>query len=84
LLAYAVGFGGSMVWFGTSAGVALSDMFPEARSVGAWIRHGWHVALAYVAGFFVLLALLGWMPTHRRADGQPLAATAVSHATPGR
>ena len=28
-LAYAVGFGGSMIWFGSSAGVALSTMFPE-------------------------------------------------------
>ena len=34
LLAYAVGFGGSMIWFGSSAGVALSNMYPEARSVG--------------------------------------------------
>ena len=33
-LAYAVGFGGSMIWFGSSAGVALSNMFPEAKSVG--------------------------------------------------
>ncbi|HVE88472.1 MAG TPA: citrate transporter, partial [Burkholderiaceae bacterium] len=30
-LAYAVGFGGSMIWFGSSAGVALSSMYPEAR-----------------------------------------------------
>ncbi|HXI87456.1 MAG TPA: hypothetical protein VNH64_08355, partial [Parvularculaceae bacterium] len=29
-LAYAVGFGGSMIWFGSSAGVALSNMYPEA------------------------------------------------------
>ena len=36
-LAYAVGFGGSMIWFGSSAGVALSSMYPEAKSVGAWI-----------------------------------------------
>ena len=43
-LAYAVGFGGSMIWFGSSAGVAISNMFPEAKSVGAWLRHGWHVA----------------------------------------
>ena len=34
-LAYAVGFGGSMIWFGSSAGVALSNMYPEAKSVGA-------------------------------------------------
>src|SRR6476469_7997648 len=31
-LAYAVGFGGSMIWFGSSAGVALSNMYPEAKS----------------------------------------------------
>jgi len=61
-LAYAVGFGGSMLWFGSSAGVALSNMYPEAKSVGQWMRHGWHVAVAYVAGFFVMLALLGWHP----------------------
>ena len=61
-LAYAVGFGGSMIWFGSSAGVALSNRFPEARSVGAWLRGGWHVALGYVVGFFVLLLTLGWHP----------------------
>ena len=61
-LAYAVGFGGSMVWFGSSAGVALANMYPEARSVGAWLKGGWHVAVAYVIGFFVLLALVGWHP----------------------
>ena len=54
-LAYAVGFGGSMIWFGSSAGVALSNMYPEAKSVGLWLRHGWHVAVAYVVGFFVML-----------------------------
>jgi Na+/H+ antiporter NhaD/arsenite permease-like protein len=61
-LAYAVGFGGSMIWFGSSAGVALSNMYPEAKSVGAWLKGGWHVALGYVVGFFVLLAVLGWHP----------------------
>jgi Na+/H+ antiporter NhaD/arsenite permease-like protein len=59
-LAYAVGFGGSMIWFGSSAGVALSNAYPEAKSVGLWLRSGWHVALAYVIGFFVMLAVLGW------------------------
>ena len=61
-LAYAVGFGGSMVWFGSSAGVALSNMYPEAKSVGLWLRKGWPIALAYVIGFFVMLAVLGWHP----------------------
>lgn len=61
-LAYAVGFGGSMIWFGSSAGVALANMFPQARSVGQWLRHGWYVPVAYVIGFFVMLALIGFHP----------------------
>jgi len=70
-LAYAVGFGGSMIWFGSSAGVALAGMFPQARSVGAWVRGGWHVAVGYLIGFAVLLAVLGWHPdpTHRTTPG---------------
>ncbi len=62
VLAYAVGFGGSMIWFGSSAGVAICNMFPEARSTGRWLREGWPVAVAYVAGFAALLAVLGWNP----------------------
>jgi Na+/H+ antiporter NhaD/arsenite permease-like protein len=85
MLAYAVGFGGSMIWFGSSAGVALSNMFPEARSVGLWLRHGWHVAFAYVIGFFVLLAVLGWEPHEKRvrAGAEPVpAATAPAVTAP--
>ncbi len=59
-LAYAVGFGGSMIWFGSSAGVALASQFPQARSVKAWVAGGWHVAVGYVLGFFVLLLVVGW------------------------
>jgi Na+/H+ antiporter NhaD/arsenite permease-like protein len=62
MLAYAVGYGGSMVWFGSSAGVALSNIYPEAKSVGRWLTQGWHVTVAYVAGFLVLLAIHGWQP----------------------
>ena len=61
-LAYAVGFGGSMIWFGSSAGVAISNMYPDARSVGKWLRHGWYVAVAYVIGFFAMLAVWNWHP----------------------
>jgi Na+/H+ antiporter NhaD/arsenite permease-like protein len=67
MLAYAVGFGGSMIWFGSSAGVAITNVFPAARSVASWLKHGWHVAVAYVVGFFVLLSLLGWHPTPKGA-----------------
>jgi Na+/H+ antiporter NhaD/arsenite permease-like protein len=76
-LAYAVGFGGSMIWFGSSAGVALSNMYPQAKSVGLWLRHGWHVALAYVVGFFVMLAIIGFHPgsAPRGSVAAPAAAT---------
>ena len=59
-LAFTVGFGGSMLWFGSSAGVALSNMYPESRSALGWLKAGWHVALAYGAGCLAMLALLGW------------------------
>jgi Na+/H+ antiporter NhaD/arsenite permease-like protein len=62
MVAYAVGFGGSMIWFGSSAGVAISNMYPEAKSVGNWLKGGWHVTVAYILGFFLLLATLGWQP----------------------
>ncbi len=62
LLAFAVGYGGSMIWFGSSAGVAISNLFPEAKNTLRWIKEGWHVPVAYVLGFFVMLWLLGWKP----------------------
>ena len=62
MLAYSVGFGGSMIWFGSSAGVALSSKFPEARSTMKWLKNGWHVTAAYVIGFAVLLFVVGWHP----------------------
>lgn len=73
-LAYAVGFGGSLLWFGSSAGVALSSMFPEAKSVSRWLRHGWHVAPAYLAGFAVLFVLVGWHPEPAHKNGAKRSA----------
>src|SRR5690242_9739166 len=75
-VAYAVGFGGSMIWFGSSAGVALSNQYPEAKSVFAWLRGGWHVAVAYVIGFALMLVVHGWAPDapHRTSvQGTPAA-----------
>ena len=79
VLAFAVGFGGSMLWFGSSAGVALSNLYPEARSVVAWLRHGWHVAVAYVVGFAVMLAVVGWEPhePHKAPREAPAAVSAA-------
>lgn len=82
MLAYAVGFGGSMIWFGSSAGVALSNKFPEAKSVLNYVKGGWHVAVSYIVGFFILLGLLGWNPhpPHRNVPGEP-AAIEMGHQT---
>ena len=60
LLAFSVGFGGSMVWFGSSAGVALTNLYPEGRSVIQWLKQGWFVPVAFVVGYLVMFLLLGW------------------------
>ena len=82
-LAYAVGFGGSMIWFGSSAGVALSNMYPEGKSAGRWLYHGWHVTVAYVIGFFALLLVLGWQPHAPHKAGAPAAAGTPAATVPG-
>jgi Na+/H+ antiporter NhaD/arsenite permease-like protein len=66
MLAYSVGFGGSMIWFGSSAGVAITNKFPEARNVILWVKNGWHIAVAYVIGFFVLYLTMGWEPADNK------------------
>ena len=81
LLAYAVGFGGSMIWFGSSAGVAISNTYPAARNVAGWVRHGWHVAVGYILGFAVFMALVGWHPTPKRERAAE-APAAVQPAMP--
>ena len=84
MLAYTVGFGGSMIWFGSSAGVAISNMYAEAKSVGRWLKHGWHVTVAYVVGFAVMLALTGWHPSPKRASAPGAAPPAVTIPAPGK
>jgi Na+/H+ antiporter NhaD/arsenite permease-like protein len=68
ILAFTIGFGGSMIWFGSSAGVAITNMYPEAKSVVNYVKKGWHVSLAYVISFFIMLSIVGWqpMPNHHK------------------
>ncbi len=90
MLAYTVGFGGSMVWFGSSAGVAITNKFPEGRNVVEWVKTGWHVAVAYVIGFFALYLLLGWEPADTKehkiincpVPGCPMAGMEEARALP--
>ncbi len=62
LISYAVGFGGSMIWFGSSAGVAVCNVFTKARSFMNWLRYGWHIPFGFVIGFGVYLLVIGWDP----------------------
>ncbi len=80
MLAYAAGFGGSMIWFGSSSGVALSNMYPEIKSVGRWLTQGWHVVLAYIVGFAVMLGMLGWNPASPHTSASSGDAQSISHA----
>jgi hypothetical protein len=78
---------GSMIWFGSSAGVALTNQYPEARSVFAWLRGGWHVALAYVLGFTVMLLVHSWEPDaplrgEVPAGGAPAASAPAAPSAP--
>lgn len=82
ILAYAVGFGGSMIWFGSSAGVALTNLFPEAKSVGKYLKYGWHVALAYIVGFFIMLWLGTWQPLiHKQKENNQTEITNNGNTT---
>ncbi|OGG61281.1 citrate transporter [Candidatus Kaiserbacteria bacterium RIFCSPHIGHO2_02_FULL_49_34] len=60
-LAYAVGFGGSMMWFGSSAGVAVSNDHPRIRNTKVFLRESWIIPIAYAIGFLSLY-LIGWDP----------------------
>ena len=82
VLAYAVGFGGSMIWFGSSAGVALSNMYPEAKSVSRWLKEGWFVVVAYVLGFAVMMMTVGWHP-HAKHKVAPQTQQMIESLAPG-
>ena len=69
----------------TLPGVALSNVYPEAKSVGRWLVHCWHVTFAYAVGLFVPLAVLGWQATPKRGDLPPSPpATINAPAAPAR
>jgi Na+/H+ antiporter NhaD/arsenite permease-like protein len=91
MLAYTVGFGGSMIWFGSSAGVAITNKFPEARNVILWVKNGWHITAAYIIGFFALYLVMGWEPADNKqhkiincpVPGCPMATKAAPESVPG-
>jgi hypothetical protein len=56
-------------------------MYPEAKSVLRWLRDGWFVAVSYVVGFFVMLAILGWNPDVEHRKRVELPSTQITLGT---
>ena len=59
-------------WLAGSGAVAIFNLMEDAATaeisrsqVWQWVRHGWHVAIGYVVGFMVMVAVLGWNPHER-------------------
>ena len=42
--------------------VALSNIYPETKDTVKYVKAGWHVTVAYIVSFFVMLGVLGWNP----------------------
>ena len=72
-----------MIWFGSSAGVAVSNVFTDAKNVGQWVRHGWHIAVGYVIGFAVFMMVQGWHPGTKRDRAAETTPAAVQNAPGG-
>ncbi len=40
----------------------FAGVFPAARSVGSWLRHGWRVAVGFGLGFLAMYVVFGFHP----------------------
>lgn len=66
LLAYCVGYGGSAMWFGSSAGVALGLLFKQVYDTRRWAMPFLVVTGTYLAGaafYLVVFRGVGWILT---------------------
>lgn len=52
LLAFAVGFGGSSMWFGSTAGVSLGTTYPEIYETKRWL--GWRGPFVVLTGVYLV------------------------------
>jgi hypothetical protein len=47
-----------------------------------WLRHGWYIIVAYLAGFYLMLGVLGWRPdTPQRRGRSPGVTSAAMKAS---
>ncbi len=77
LLAYCVGYGGTAMWFGSSAGVAMGLTFPQTYDTKKWL--GWTgpfvaVTVTYLVGVGTFALGYRFMTPHleKFMSGQPL------------
>lgn len=56
LLAFSVGFGGSLMWFGSSAGVVLTQHLKKGRVIKGWLSLP--LILSFIAGFSAIRLLI--------------------------
>jgi hypothetical protein len=83
LLSYAVGFGGSMIWLGSSAGVALGTLFPQVYDTKRWLKPAIALFVIYNVGFWAIWAFwlvivpgfAAWNPTPFWKVMTPLGGT---------
>ena len=61
-LAYCVGVGGSAMWFGSSAGVAIKQEIPNAHDTKQWIKPFFVVTGIYLIGAACYQAVWNWIP----------------------
>lgn len=72
LLAYCVGYGGSAMWFGSSAGVAMGLLFPQIYDTKKWGKPFVIVTGTYLAGAACYMGVKHFLP---------IAVTAFSTAS---
>jgi hypothetical protein len=47
-------------------------MYPGAKNTFNYLKKGWHVTVAYIIGFFIMLGIAGWNPhePHKKSRGE--------------
>jgi hypothetical protein len=46
-------------------------MYPETKNTINYVKKGWHVTVAYIIGFFVMLYVVGWHPHTPHKEQHP-------------
>jgi hypothetical protein len=61
-VAFAVRLRGSMIWFGSSAVLSRYRTISKREISGCVGALGWHVTVAYIIAYLVMMVVVGWHP----------------------